>query len=554
MAARTLFLATTAVMAAAAGAVLAQSSAPPTGAMPPPGACEQLAQTALPNTRIERAEPIRAGFFVALGASQGPTPQPIAVRAFCRVVLTLKPTAQSSIKSEVWLPTERWNGKFMMVGNGAWAGTINFQAMSVPLARGYAVAGTDTGHIGPGADFAAGKPELWADFGWRAVHETTAAGKTLTAAFFGTGPAHAYWNGCSTGGKQGLKAVQMFPDDFDGVIAGAPANNWARLQTRSLWMSRTNLAAPDAGPILARPQFDLLNRAAIAACDELDGIKDGEIADPRQCRFKPSSLTCRKGGSPDACLTKAQVRIADRIYEGPKLKGGQSFYPASPPGAETEMMQVSTAPWPLGIDQFRYYAAGARPDWDFRTLELERDVERVEAFDNGTNNAVDPDLSAFERRGGKLIQYHGWSDGLISPEGSINYYETVVSKQGGLERARAFHRLFMVPNMNHCNGGYQADWIAALEAWVEGGEAPDMILGQRIAPPAPNAPPNAPPRTEGARPICAYPAVARYDGTGSPIEPASFTCADAPRGARKGQGPSVLGGAIAVLYPRKPRG
>jgi feruloyl esterase len=507
----------------------AAMAAAPSAPMGPAVACESLARTALPNARITGATAVPAGPFASPGA--GAQVRPLQVPAFCRVQVKLTPSSDSDINSELWLPTTGWNGKFMMVGNGAWAGNVGFAAMVAPLARGYAVASTDTGHVGGAGDFARGHPEKWIDYGYRAVHETTVKGKAISAAFFGAAPRLSYWNGCSTGGKQGLKAVQAYPDDFDGVIAGAPANNWSRLQTRSLWMSQINM--PREGVVvLDGPDYDLLNRSALAECDRRDGVADNEIADPRACRFKPSDLLCRDGAVPGQCLTAAQVEVADKIYSGPRNpRTGELIYPGPSIGSEKGWPAVANKPWALGVDQYRYYAFND-VNWDFRGLDLDRDLPRMLQVDAGVNDATDPDISAFRTHGGKLIHYHGWSDPLISTDGSINYYEQVAALQGGLAQTGDFYRLFLVPNMGHCNGGYTFDWIGLLESWVEQGQAPDLVLGQRVSQAAPGA--AAAPAT---RPICAYPAVMHYKGPGSTEAPESYSCATGPRGPRTGLAP-----------------
>lgn len=518
----------------------AQSITVPKG---PTTSCAALAATALPNAKVTSATAVAAGQFTPPGAGQGPAARPVPT-AFCRIQATLTPSSDSDIKSEIWLPT-LWNGKFMMVGNGGWSGSITYGAMAEPLARGYAVASTDTGHEGTRGLFAIGHPEKLKDFGYRAVHETALKGKALTAAYYGSNPRFSYWNGCSSGGKQGLKEVQMYPGDFDGVIAGAPANNWVRLQTQSLAANIVNLPKGGAA-ILGPAQFGILNKGALAQCDEIDGLKDSQILDPRVCNFKATSLICKPGQSPAECLTPAQADAADRIYAPVKNpRTGKLIYPGMPPGSEMTWGPVISRPWDTGADTYRVLLN--KPDWDFYTLDLSRDVEAAEKADTGLM-ATTPDLSAFKARGGKIIQYHGWADPFIPTENSINYYESVVAKQGGLSQAQSFHRLFLVPGMGHCNGAYNVDWISALEHWVEGGVAPDLILAKRLPPPGFTPPPvvnvvQAP--AFGERPICVYPTISRRTGGGSGEEPVNYTCQPAPRGARVAHGTSPMGAMIA---------
>ncbi len=505
--------------------------------------CAALASRALPNARITSAQAVAAGGFTPPAGGQGPAPRPVAT-AFCRVAATLTPSADSDIKSEVWLP-QVWNGKFMMVGNGGWSGSISYPAMAEALGRGYAVASTDTGHEGTRGTFALGHPEKLTDFAHRAVHETTVKGKALAAAFYGMNPRFSYWNGCSSGGKQGLKEVQMYPGDFDGVVAGAPANNWIRLQTQSLAANIANLPKGGAA-VLAPAQFAILNKGVIAQCDAADGLKDSQILDPRTCDFKAASLICKAGQSPAECLTPAQADAADRIYAPVKNpRTGALIYPGMPPGSELTWGPVISRPWETGADTYRVLFN--KPDWDFYGIDLARDVEAAEAADVGLL-ATDPDLSAFKARGGKIIQYHGWADPFIPTENSINYYESVAARQGGVGAAQSFHRLFLVPGMGHCNGAYMVDWIGALERWVEGGVAPDLILAKRIPPPgftpAPNAQVVQAP-AYGERPICAYPAISRWRGVGSGEEPVNYTCQSGPRGARPAHAVTPAGARIA---------
>ena len=531
-------LAAAAVALTGAGSALAQAPSDAPAPHTPAVACEQLAQGALPAARITLAEARPAGAFTIPGAAGGFGPSSMDLPAFCRVAATLAPTPDSEIRMELWLPAN-WNGKFLMVGNGGWSGSISYSAMGEPLARGYAVASTDTGHEGARGTFAFGHPEKLVDFAWRAVHETTLDGKTLTAAYYGAGPRLSYWDGCSSGGRQGLKEVQMFPADYDGVIAGAPANNWNRLQVQSMLASVSN-NPKGRPPVLGGAQISLLHTAALGQCDGLDGVVDGEIADPRACRFRPSSLICAPGQALAACLSVEQAAVADRIYAPVRNPAsGELIYPGLEPGSELQWPVVILRPWTIGIDTFGLAHGDA--NWDQYGFDPVKDAALAEQTDIGVV-AISTDLSAFKNRGGKLIQYHGWADALIAPENSVNYYESVAARQGGLEPTEAFYRLFLVPGMGHCGGAYQLDWITALEQWVEGGMAPAQIVGKRqppanFAPPAQAAP--TPPRDPGARPICAYPLQAAYKGAGAAGNPASFACRTGPRGPRTEDRPSA---------------
>jgi feruloyl esterase len=507
--------------------------------------CAALARTALPNAKITSASGVPAGPFTPANANGQPAGRAVDLPAFCRVAATLTPSSDSDIKMEVWLPAD-WNGKFMMVGNGGWSGAISYPAMTEPLTRGYAVASTDTGHEGTRGLFALGHPEKLIDFAYRAVHETAVKGKALTSAYYGAAPRFSYWNGCSSGGKQGLKEVQMYPADFDGVIAGAPANNWMRLQTQSLVANIANLPKGGGAAILGPAQFAILNKGVLDSCDAADGLKDRQVQDPRTCDFKAASLVCKAGEAASTCLTPAQAEAADKIYapvHNPATH--ELIYPGMPPGSEMTWGPVVSRPWDTGADTYKVLFN--KPDWDFYSLDLAKDVTAVEKADVGIM-ATTPDLSAFKARGGKLIQYHGWADPFIPTENSINYYESVVARQGGLPQTQDFYRLFLIPGMGHCNGAYTEDWIGTLERWVEGGDAPDVVLAKRVPPPGFVPKPivsvvQAP--EYGIRVMCAYPEIGRYRGSGSGEEPVDYQCRPGPRGARPGNGPARLGAMIA---------
>ncbi len=547
---RLILLGTSGLALAAAGAVMAQG-APPAAPIPdargPTAACESLARAALPNAKVTRAEAVAAGPFAIPGPVQGPGPRSVDLPAFCRVAATLTPSPDSDIKMEVWLPAQ-WNRKFMMVGNGGWNGAVSYAAMAEPLRRGYAVASTDTGHAGGRGTFAFGHPEKLVDFAWRAVHETTVKGKALTAAYYGGPPRYAYWNGCSSGGKQGLKEVQMFPEDFDGVVAGAPANNWIRLQTQSLVADMANIPKGGA-PILGPAQFAILHKGVIDQCDERDGLKDGQVQDPRVCSFKATSLICKAGQDPATCLTPAQADAADRIYAPVHNPGTHALiYPGMPPGSELTWGPVVSQRWDTGADTFAL--AHNDPNWDLYALDLSKDVDAAEKGPTGMLPALSTDLSAFKARGGKIVQYHGWADPFIPTENSINYYESVVARQGGLPQTQDFYRLFLIPAMGHCGGAYTFDWITTIEQWVEAGRAPEVVLGQHI--PAPGVTPKPPPPGAlvfapeyGVRTMCVYPNVARFQGGSNGEQPVDWVCQPGPRGARPDHGPARLGAVIA---------
>ena len=481
--------------------------------------CERLKSLSLPNTTITAAESVGAGMFPAPDRPQAP---PVMLPAHCRVAAVLTPSSDSHIEMEVWLPAENWNGKFEAVGNGGWAGSIRYvdgpaqavaKSLSDALQEGYATASTDTGHKGAQGDasFALGHPEKLIDFDSRAVHEMTLRSKAIIAAFYGRGARLSYWNGCSTGGRQGLTEAQRYPEDFDAILAGAPANYQNHLHAWDMNLGVTNLK--DKEHMVPTAKLALLNQAVLAACDGLDQVKDGLLTDPRKCHFDPSTLVCKGPDGPN-CLTAAQVETVKTAYATAKTRAGQTIYPGWPLGGELGWTRL-TGPEPLGISRNAFtYVAHADAHWDWRTFDLDRDTALIDEK-AGFLNAVSPDLAAFKARGGKLLQYHGWNDQLISAENSVNYYSSVLGRMGSKEDD--WYRLFMVPGMMHCGGGpgpNQFNAMGALERWRESGVAPDQITAHHVE--------NN--RVTMTRPLCPYPQVATYKGTGSTNDDANFAC------------------------------
>jgi len=475
------------------------------------GACGDLAKLTLPNVRITQVNAVQAGEYKppVQGASARSLP------AFCRVAMTLTPSPDSDIKVELWIPSSNWNGKFQAVGNGAFNGTIAYGAMESALKQGYATSSTDTGHTGGGAAWALGHPEKVVDFGWRAVHEMTVASKAIITSHTGKMPAFSYWNGCSAGGRQAMKEAQRFPGDFNGIVAGAPGLDWTGRAAQAVRVAK-RLEHNAAGRLAAK-DAQLLHRAVVDACDASDGLKDGLISDPERCRFDPGVLQCT-GSSQSECLTAAQVETARLIYSRGVNRSTKREVAGLLPGSElgwTDMGWTASAR-ATGLDQFRFLVFND-PAWDIQKFEFDRDLARAEEADGDTLNALDPNLKPFIDRGGKLIQFHGWADPQISPANSTEYYARVVAALGGATKVDGSYRLFMAPGMGHCGGGEGPntfDMVAALEQWVEHGKAPDQILASHV--------------TNGVidrtRPLCPYPQVATYKGTGSIDDAANFTC------------------------------
>jgi feruloyl esterase len=424
---------------------------------------------------------------------------------------TIRPTSDSEIKIEVWMPATGWNGKFQGVGNGAWLGSITTNALGPAVQRGYAAASTDTGHEGGSASFALGHPEKVIDFGHRAVHEMTEKGKAITAAFYDTAARYSYFVGCSAGGKQALKEAQMYPQDYDGVVAGSPGVNWSGRALLSVWVGQAQVQNN-----LPREKWTILNNAALAACDAVDTVKDGVIESPRQCKFDPQVVQCKAGDAPD-CLTSAQVETARKIY-GPVTNSRTKapIVAGFSPGSELNWATMAGAqPFGPGVDLFKYIVFGDA-NWDFKTLNWDADLDKTLKA-SAAMDAMDPNLKPFFDRGGKIISYHGWADPQISPGSTVDYYDSVIGKMGGASKVQENFRLFMVPGMNHCSGGLgtdQFDMLTALENWVEKKEAPASIPASRVAQG----------QTVRTRPRCPYPQVATYKGSGSTDDAANFTC------------------------------
>jgi len=484
---------------------------PSAGIVQPARPCDGLTSLASSSTRVLTAEIVAAGRFApSASASQG-----VNVRvAFCRVVASLTPSADSEITVEIWMPARDWNGKLQAVGNGAFSGTINYSSMAAALDRGYATSSTDTGHTGGGARWALNHPEKIVDFGWRAVHEMTVLAKRAVAAFYGSGPRYAYWNGCSAGGRQGLQAAQRFPEDFDGIVAGAPGFDWTGRAAQAIRIAKI-LEADEAARLDASAR-QLLHDRVIAACDASDGAKDGLIENPDRCGFDPGALECR-GGQTDGCLTSPQVATARAIYASPINSRTRRPIPGLARGSElgwTDLGWTASAR-ATGLDQFRFIVF-RDPEWTISRFDFDADLARAEADDGNTINALNPDLRPFMGRGGKLLQYHGWSDPQIAPGVSTQYYDRVAEVIGA-EAVRSSYRLFMAPGMGHCSGGEGPstfDMVRALESWVEQKQAPDRIVASR----------NVDGAAVRTRPLCPYPQVASHKGSGSVDDEANFVC------------------------------
>jgi len=511
--------------------------------------CEKIATLTLPNATVASAEVIAAGSF---HPNSSVTPWMAQADAlyrslppFCRVRVESHPSSDSDIKIEVWMPLENWNGKLQGRGNGGFAGEIDDFTLAIAIREGYATAATDTGHAASGTDarWALGHPEKVTDFGYRAIHEMTQDAKLVVKQFYGKHPLqHAYFASCSNGGRQALMEAQRFPGDYDGIIAGAPANYWTHLVTSAIWQLQATMQ--DSASYIPATKLPAIAKAVDAACDARDGTTDGIIHDPRKCHFDPSAMVCKADDTKE-CLTSAQAIALKKIYAGPSDANGKQIYPGLLPGAED-----GPGGWGLwitgsepGKSLMQAFGTGffsdmvfEKPDWNFRDANISDIVKAADSKLAKTLNATDPNLSAFKTRGGKLILYHGWNDPAISAVNTVNYYQSVVDVMGQ-DGFDSFARVYMVPGMQHCAGGVGPDSFGengpwpnvndphqslqlSLEQWVEKGTAPKEMVATKFSGPLGSG------HAEMTRPLCAYPKVAKYKGSGDENDASNFVCED----------------------------
>jgi len=506
------------------------------------GSCERLMKLELPHVTITAAHVEAAGT-----VQVAPSP-PMQAPARCIVQAISHPTTDSNINIQVWLPVQGWNKRYQQIGNAGWAGIVQTPWLALANSLGYAAASTDDGHQGGlDAAFVIGHPEKLTDFGYRALRETTETAKAVIAAFYGEKPAHSYFNGCSDGGREAMMEAQRFPEDFDGILAGAPAADWSGLTTGHLWISGALMATPDSAIPLTK--LPAIQAAAVAACDDKDGLRDGLVSNPQACHFDPAVLACKGADSP-GCLTKPQVDALAKMYAGPKnpTTGAQMF-----PGLEAGTEATTWPAWVIadapphtlgfffGMTYYTQAVYEGTP-WSLQTMDFDKDVAYGKRKVGSVIDATNPDLRTFRDHGGKLIQYHGWGDAGIAPISSVDYYE----KAGAFlakypdprnDKAKAqsdFYRLFLIPGMGHCfsgngpvnfgqfgatndagRGDPERDVLAALVRWVETGAAPDRLIGTGPAP--------GDPSKQITRPLYPYPAVTHYNGQGDPNDPANYT-------------------------------
>ncbi|HTM03426.1 MAG TPA: tannase/feruloyl esterase family alpha/beta hydrolase [Vicinamibacterales bacterium] len=443
-------------------------------------------------------QPARAG---------GRAPQPRAIiPAHCQVQLDLKPTTDSMIKMELWLPPmDKWNGKFMGVGNGGFAGSIQGLGADMPqaLRLGYATAGTDTGHQTQGGEWAIGHPEKMIDFGYRATHEMTLKAKQIVKAFYDRSAQYSYFKGCSTGGRMALMEAQRYPDDYDGIIAGSLANRHIHMWTAGVERSVDLFRHPEGA--ISAEQAALINKTVMDKCDTL---KEGFLNDPRTCSVDFKALKCTGADSGNSCLTDAQIKTVETYYGGVKNSKGELIFSGQALGNPITAQRPNPN-GPGGVyDLVKIAHNDASMDW--KTFDLDRDMKFLDEK-IGYVDAVDFDMSKYKKSGGKLIITHGWADTGITPENTVWYYTNVLNRMG--QNQGDWMRLFMAPGMGHCGGGPGVntfDSISALEQWVEKGVAPETMMGVGA--------------NGFSRPMCVYPQAAEYNGTGDLRDGKNWSC------------------------------
>lgn len=537
--------------------------------------CQSLAMLRLPHAKVTQAQAITGRSFALAGSAAKFSDLP----AFCRVAITSSPTSDSLIHIEVWIPLGKaWNGKFLQSGCGGFCGTVGYGALVSSVRRGYAGAVTDDGNQAPpgtatsDGSFALGHPEKVIDFGYRALKETTDDAKRVIVAFRRHQPARSYFMGCSDGGREALMEAQRFPNDFNGIIVGAPANNWTHMFAGMVANEQALLTKPASYVPISK--LAMLSKAVFAQCRARDTGAPGDafLTDPESCHFDPTAIQCSAGQNPDTCLTAPQVEAVKAIYDGPRdprtgrvitpgfaATGNEDVtWPLWVVGASREVdINNSAAPPSLpliltpakaALQYFfgnQYFAdlVYKNPKFDFRTFDVSAAVAKGEEGPGKAIDSTNPDLRAFEMHGGKMIQYHGWADPVLTPWTSVDYYKrvrAVMSEMssghtpGSFRDIQSFYRLFMVPGMAHCTGGpgpdvfggygnspvidAKHDILIALDRWVEQGVPPTEIVATHYVDDDPAK------GVQFQRPLCPYPQVAHYEGGGKPSDASSFIC------------------------------
>ncbi|MGP8250521.1 MAG: tannase/feruloyl esterase family alpha/beta hydrolase [Terracidiphilus sp.] len=499
--------------------------------------CASLKTLQLANTNITVAESVTSG--VAEIADAGAPLRDLP--AFCRIAGEIRPTADSRIRFEVWLPVQDWNGRMLGTGNGGFVGAIGYEQLARYLKRGFAVAGTDAGHQAESTDasWAYGHPEKVKDFGWRAIHLTAERSKQIIDAYYGKPADKSYFDACSDGGREALMEAQRFPEDYDGILAGAPANAWSTMLAAGARALQELTGNPDA--YIPERKLPAIQRASLAACDALDGVKDNLIGDPAKCKFDPQVLLCKGDDSSD-CLTQPQIDSLKSLYTGIKDEKGTLIFPGYSMGDETSWKEWIVGEDPAAslssrfVQNYLRYMVTDDPRINVLTANADELLRLSKEKGAADLDATNTDLSRFAAHGGKLILYHGWNDPAISPGSTVSYFKSVETQMGA-EKAESFVRLYMVPGMEHCSGGPAASTFGqygtetsvgpkyglfdSLENWVEKGSPLENVVATKY-----EAGPNGAIKAALTRPLCAYPKVARYTGSGDVNDAANFACVE----------------------------
>ncbi|UHQ24881.1 tannase/feruloyl esterase family alpha/beta hydrolase [Lysobacter sp. 5GHs7-4] len=448
------------------------------------------------------------------------------------------------IQFELRLPTRTWNGRYMQSGCGGFCGQVETDKYcGDAVERDFMVAAHNMGHIGSptGEPFWGNDPVARRDFGTRSPHAMAVVAKTVAEYFYGQRPHHSYLRGCSTGGREGLGAAQFHPDDFDGIIAGDPAFAQRQGGIVNAW-DMQQLIGDDGKPVLDADDLKLLAGAVLAVCDALDGVKDGILTEPRDCRFDPGTLQCPATDS-DSCLSAAQVAVVRRLYDGPRNRAGQRIYPGwRMHGSELAWGDPGGVRLGLAKGMHAYLAQEKNPPqgYSYRQFDFSTEMHKLEAMSRLYDPVAPytaPDLKAFQARGGKLIVYHGWADPTVSPMNTLDYYAKVTAQAGGLDKVREWFRVYMVPGMNHCRGGGvpdRFDLLTAIVNWVEKGETPGRIVATQYEGKAVTFEPSkaeARKTVVRTRPIFPYPEFAKYTGNGD-VDNAANWVSETPRDIR----------------------
>ncbi|MBB3953786.1 tannase/feruloyl esterase family alpha/beta hydrolase [Novosphingobium sediminicola] len=475
--------------------------------------CDVAVKSALPKGEILSGVIVAKGGFVPPAGAGG---NPAAFRdlpSFCRVEARLFPSPDSDIRVELWVPLDGWNNRLQMLGNGAYSANIQYGDLAIGLAKGYAVVAGNTGHTNDhNGDFWVGHPEKATDWQTRAVHETVVAAKQILAAMAGAALRFTYWNSCSTGGRQGWMAAQYFPDDFDGLAIGDPANPMTRLQANSIYITQALNKTPES--FIPAPKWQMIHDTVLKACDAKDGLADGLVENPLACGFDPKKLLC-KAGDAEICLTAPQLAALTAITQGSRNpRTGEQLYPGYPLGARLLPGPIA-GKTPDTSAPITFRMLFNDPSWDYHSFDFDKDTARADELGRGRMNAVEPErLAALFARGGKILTYHGWDDSAISPLIAIKLYQDALAANGA--KAVDGIRLFMIPAKGHCGNPF--DQMEPLVKWVEQGIAPQTItVSYKQTGPDGQA-------QERLHPVCAYPKVAHYTGKGGPDDVASFAC------------------------------